>query len=412
MSGERSFLLLQGPQSRFFKRLGETLLAAGHRVVKVNFCGGDLLHWHGEHTRIYNGPMGRWPGRAARLMDELAVTDLLLFGDRRAIHEAAVAEARKRGVRVHVFEEGYLQPGFITCERDGVNALSPLPRHADEVRRIAASLPRAGDLPDIPNSLRTRVMDTVRHHVGNVLFWGLFPFYRTHRPYVIGRELVGWIPRYLTRRKRGERAAAAQQRILDDPRPYFLYPLQLNADFQMRLNSNFRDVPDAVGHVLASFAGSAPGDVRLVIKNHPLDNGLIDYARVVADAVSTLGLDGRVEYLDGGDGKRLMAGCRGMVLVNSTMGLEGLLAGKPVYCLGEAIYAFPGLAGSPAERPLAEFWQAPVPADPELLDNFVRVLLRDALIPGNYYTDEGIAAAVQGVLARLALEPQATYERA
>lgn len=407
----RSFLMLQGPQSRFFKRLGEALSARGHAAAKVNFCGGDLLHWHGKHTRIYNRPLSSWPKHAARLMDELLVTDLLLFGDRRDIHVEAAEIARLRGVRVFAFEEGYLQPNYITCERDGVNSMSPLPRDADAIREMAAALPPVPDLPVIPNSLRIRVMDTVRHHVGNVVFWSLFPFYRTHRPYVIGRELTGWIPRYLTRKKRAALAAGAQSRLLSDPSPFFLYPLQLNSDFQIRLNSGFKDVPDAIRHVIGSFADNAPLGSRLVVKNHPLDNGLIDYAALIGREAARRGLHDRVLYLDGGDGKTLVERCAGMVVVNSTMGLEGLLAGRPVYCLGDAIYAFPGLAGSPAGQPLADFWAAPRLAEPDLLECFVKVVFHKALIRGNYYTDEGISAAIDGVLRRLALGPTPTYER-
>ncbi|MBG0791256.1 MAG: capsular biosynthesis protein [Desulfovibrionaceae bacterium] len=408
MSRQRSFLLLQGPQSRFFKRLGETLAAQGHHVAKINFCGGDVLHWRGRNTRIFNGPRGRWVERAGSLMEELSVTDLLLFGDRREIHRAAIAAARARSVRVWVFEEGYLQPGYITFEPDGVNTRSTLPRNAEAVRRAAAGLGPVPDLPAIPNSLRIRVMDTVRHHVGNVLLWSVFPFYRTHRPYVIGRELVGWLPRYLGRKRRAEAAAETQRRLLADPAPFFLYPLQLNSDFQIRLNSDFADVPDAIRNVLASFARNAPAGTMLVVKNHPLDNGLIPYGEVVAEAAERLGLGDRVVYLDGGDGGLLMDRCRGMVVVNSTMGLEGLLAGRPVYCLGRSVYGFPGLAATLDELPLEEFWNNPVQADCELLELFVRVLSHRALVRGNYYTDEGIAAVIEGVCKRLALYPAAT----
>ncbi|MBQ7249508.1 MAG: hypothetical protein IJS21_05720, partial [Deltaproteobacteria bacterium] len=40
---QRVFLLLQGPQSPFFRRLGDALQRAGAQVIKVNFRGGDVL---------------------------------------------------------------------------------------------------------------------------------------------------------------------------------------------------------------------------------------------------------------------------------------------------------------------------------------------------------------------------------
>ena len=39
----RSFILLQGPQSYFFIELANALVFCGASVVKVNFCGGDVL---------------------------------------------------------------------------------------------------------------------------------------------------------------------------------------------------------------------------------------------------------------------------------------------------------------------------------------------------------------------------------
>ena len=40
--------------------------------------------------------------------------------------------ARRRSLRLHLFEEGYLRPDWITLEREGVNANSRLPDRAIE----------------------------------------------------------------------------------------------------------------------------------------------------------------------------------------------------------------------------------------------------------------------------------------
>ena len=39
----RSFLLLQGPQSGFFRELAKGIREAGAIDEKVNYCGGDVL---------------------------------------------------------------------------------------------------------------------------------------------------------------------------------------------------------------------------------------------------------------------------------------------------------------------------------------------------------------------------------
>lgn len=402
----RFFLFLQGPQSRFFRRLGLAVLQAGAGILKINICGGDVVHWPAPRTLLYRGSRGDWPRFVAEVMDRHGVTDIVLMGDKRPMNRDAICIARSRGIAVHVLEEGYLRPNHITLERDGVNSHSRLPGTPEAVRRAARDLPDPPPTRHIPDSMKIRVRDTIRHHVGNFFLFSLFPRYRTHRPYTIGWELTGWLPRYLTRHARQARAMAAQKALLDPGRPFFLFPLQLDADIQVRSYSHF-GVRDSIMQVLSSFAAAAPADLTLAVKNHPLDNGLINLDRFVDSFSRATGIRDRVIFLDGGQGRQIMQspGCRGVVLVNSTMGLEALALGRPVYSLGQAPYAMPGLAATHEEMPLEAFWTSPVPPDRELLSDFVKVLHHQALVPGNFYTDEGIEMAVAGSLRRLGLVP-------
>ncbi len=400
----RSFLFLQGPQSPFLRRLGLALAACGVRVTKVNFCGGDIFHWPRPFALSYRGPRLDWPVFAAALMDRRQVTDLVLQGDLRPLHHDAICLAQTRGIAVHVLEEGYLRPSYITMEEGGVNANSPLPATPEAVLARAEAVPQPGPSYRIVDALPTRVYATVKHHLGNVLLWSLFPRYRTHRPYCIGRELMGWIPRYLNRTRRLRRSAASLAALLAAEVPFFLFPLQLDSDMQIRSYSHF-GLLDSIMLVLASFATAAPPECRLLVKNHPLDNGLIDLRRYLDNFSRSVGVADRVVYLDGGPGRPIMAhpACRGVVLVNSTIGLEAMALGRPVYSLGRSPYAMPGLAVTPNEMSLETFWREPRPVDETLLTAFIRVLHADALLAGNFYTDVGIAAAISGILKRLGI---------
>lgn len=402
-AAKRSFLFLQGPQSHFFCTLGQTLLSLGAQVHKVNFCGGDVLHWPGPNTIAYRGARLDWPERAAELLTRYAVTDILLMGDKRPLHYDVICLANARGITVHVLEEGYLRPSYITMEEGGVNANSPLPATAEAVRARAAILSDPDPYNFIPDSMFTRVLDTAKHHFGNTLLFSLFPHYRTHRPYCIGRELIGWIPRYFTSNRRRAQSVSAVRDILAADVPFFLFPLQLDADMQVRSYSHF-GVLDSIMQVLSSFS-SAPPHVKLLIKNHPLDNGVINLRRFVRNFAAGAGITDRIVYIDGGAGKPIMEHprCQGVVVVNSTMGLEAMALSRPVYSLGRAPYAMPGLAVTPAEASLTSFWRAPRPVDEALLADFIRILHHDALIAGNFYTPTGIEVAVRGVCRRLGL---------
>ena len=54
---------------------------------------------------------------------------------------------------------------------------------------------------------------------------------------------------------------------------YFLFPLQLSGDYQIRSHSPFLSMTMALEYVLTSFARHAPPDAILLVKEHPLDVG-------------------------------------------------------------------------------------------------------------------------------------------
>ena len=123
----RTYLFLQGPHGSFFRELGLALQRAGHRVLRVNICGGDVVDWHSREAVWYQGRTTDWSGWIGDLMRRKGVTDLLAFGDWRPLHREAILVAKLRNIRVWAFEEGYLRPHYITMEEGGVNGNSMLP---------------------------------------------------------------------------------------------------------------------------------------------------------------------------------------------------------------------------------------------------------------------------------------------
>lgn len=197
----RYFLLLQGPQSHFFRRLADGLVKEGARVDKVNFCGGDRMLWGlGRRALDYTGTLYEWPEWIGHYYREEGVTDICLYGDWRPLHWEAVRLAYARGIRVWVFEEGYLRAGFSTLEENGVNGRSSLPVNPQDILEMAVGLPDPKAIT-VENDIRDKVYKAIFHHVGNVCLWPKFHHYRTHRPTNIFFELLGILPRYLTRNK-------------------------------------------------------------------------------------------------------------------------------------------------------------------------------------------------------------------
>lgn len=385
-----------------FRRLGQSLRAAGHSVWKVNFNGGDRAFWRLPGGIDYRGSMADWPQALNAIIDEHGITDVMLFGDCRDHHLAATAVCRARGIAVHVFEEGYVRPDWVTMERGGVNGHSSLPRDAGWYRAQAALLPPVPDHARVPFSFRRRALEGLAYNAADVLTRWYYPHWHNHRPWHPVVEGVGWARKLWRQRRRRAQATALIDRLLVGPAPYFLFPLQLDSDAQVRLHSPFVGIADALKTVLASFAAHAPADCRLVIKEHPLDNGVRDWEQESLDIASRFGVAERIDYLPWGDIEAVARGARGMVTINSTSGTLGLAIGVPVVVLGHAVY---DMASITCQRGLDAFWQKPEPPDPASFAAFRRVLIDRCLIPGGFFSDVALNKVVAHAVARFEGRP-------
>jgi capsular polysaccharide export protein len=265
-------------------------------------------------------------------------------------------------------------------------------------------LPAWRDPPPVPGSFHRRAVEDVLYTAAAMSGIWRFPHYKTHRPYHQLIEYAGWLRRLALKHRAERRAAAALDGLAGGPDPLFLFPLQLVCDYQVRVHSPFRAMHLAIEHVLGSFACHAPRNARLVVKLHPLDSGLVDWAAMVGHHAAELGIADRLTIIDGGDLGKLLARKPAIVTVNSTVGTLALACGLPVVALGKAVY---DIAGLTFQGELGEFWNAPPPPDAGLFDAFRRVLAARCLIPGSLFNEAGLTLAVNAAVERL----EAAYAR-
>jgi capsular polysaccharide export protein len=401
-----SFLILQGVASPFFARLADTLRQRGHRVYKVNFNAGDLAYWLPRSDQAcFRGSLEELPTFLESIWQKHGITDQLLFGDRRPVHRAAVNKAERFGVRTHVFEEGYFRPFWVTLEREGVNGHSLLPRDPDWFRVAARCL---GNQPvdkakRFQSAFRKRAGYDVLYHVAGLLNGLLNPRYKTHAPIVAPIEYAGYIWRFMRLPFWRQRDARLIDRLCleADNRPFFVLPLQLNSDAQIRHHSRFENMGQVLEYVFESFASHAPGHARLLVKNHPLDMGLVNYPRAVRRLAKRFGLEERVEYIETGNLEQVVKSSAGMVTVNSTAGLVALEAGCPTLCLSDPIYNLPGLTD---QRDPRNFWHSSSQPNQELLNAFRQVVIHATQINGGFYCHDGISLAVEDAARVLCAE--------
>ena len=388
----KSFLLLQGVCSPFFKRLAEHLHSEGHRVVKVNFTAGDSLYASSRGISYsFRGSLEELPSFIDALYTRYAITDQVLFGDRRPVHRDLITQARRLHIRNHVFEEGYFRPFWVTLEREGVNVHSRLPRDPDWYRAVGPALPLAPRPQRFANPLSTRALHDICYHLAGLSHPVTYPRYRTHAPVTAPAEYSGYACRFARLPFWKKRDARRIRTLLETKRPFFLLPLQLNSDTQIRDHSPFADMRDVIERVMRSFALHAPGDALLVIKNHPLDMGLVAYAKHIRTLSDRFELGGRVVYLESGNLEAILKQATGAVTVNSTVGNVALGLGCPTLPLADPIYRMRGLT-HPGE--LDGFWQAPTPPDAALFHHFRRTIVHAVQINGGFYCRGGIELAV------------------
>ena len=392
----RSVLFLQGPISSFFDRLGRALIARGHRVHRVNLHFGDQLFWRLPATH-FRGRFADWRGFVADMLDRHQITDLVLHGDRRPYHIIAAEEARARGIAVIVTDLGYLRPDWITLEYDGMTTYSRFPRDPAAIRALAAELPEPAPGPRFHTPFWLIAALDVAYNLGLVLGRPLYPHYRYHSTCHPFAEYAGWLWSRAKRRLAGPQKSPLQAQ----PGSYFLVPLQLATDFQIRAHSPFSQLREAVREIIASFAAS--GSRRgLIFVVHPLDNGLIGWSRLIARLAGQFGVAERVLARHGGTPAELLCNAAGVVTINSTVGVTALREGVPVKTLGNAVF---DIAGLTCQAPLDEFWHDPTPPDPELLAAFLRALIGTTQVKGGYYERTSQDCAIDGIVERLERRP-------
>lgn len=303
MPADRTFLFLQGPHGPFFRQLAGMLRKTGARVWRVGFNAGDrAFWWTSEGYLPFRGRPEDWPETLAALLVEKAVTDIVLYGDTRPVHAEAVRQARAAGIRIHVFEEGYMRPYWVTYERDGSNGHSALmDLSLAEMRdRLARSDIEMPTPPAQWGDMRQHIFYGAAYH-WFVMFWNWrYPSFRTHRALPVHREAALYTKRLILMPLMAAERALRTRAIKAGGYPYHIAHLQLEHDASFQIHSPFTNMEGFISLVIDGFAKGAPSHHHLVFKAHPLENGQSPPRRLIRQAAQAKGIADRVHYLRGG----------------------------------------------------------------------------------------------------------------
>jgi len=408
-AGSRVFLFLQGPHGPFFYQLGTMLRRTGARVWRVGFNAGDRVFWPKGASYIpFRGHAADWPGALSAVIDEKGVTDIVLYGDTRAVHAQAISIAQQRRLRVHVFEEGYLRPYWVSYERDGANGHSRLMQTTvDEMRStLAHNNTEAPAAPARWGDMRQHIFYGALYHWFVMCANRSYRHFQPHRDLSVTSEFRLYLRRLLSMPFHALERHLTTLRIRMGRFPYHVALLQLEHDSSFRVHSPFSSMTEFLAQVIGEFARGAPAHHHLVIKAHPLEDGRINLRREIARLSTRAGVAERVHFLLGGKLAQLLDEARSAVTVNSTAAQQVLWRGLPLKVYGDAVYAKPEFI---SEQTLAEFFAAAKRPDRGAYAVFRRYLLETSQVPGGYYSARGRRQLLRHVVDMM-LSDETPYE--
>ena len=183
---------------------------------------------------------------------------------------------------------------------------------------------------------------------------------------------------------RAPRRGKAQLPTVTLPPRYVFIPFQVMLDSQVLLHSPWlQDMPAlfaAVTEAAAALGGQAP---VLVFKEHPSCPQRYPALHALAAASG-----GAVLFANGNATGELIAGALGVITINSSVGVESLLLGKPVLALGNAVYGVPDVTESARSVSQISSWLRAVAAGvappAPLREAFLQYLAHEHLLPDRH----------------------------
>lgn len=402
----KNVLLLQGPVGPFFWNLAKDLKHKNAKVFKFNFNAGDWFFFP-SGAQSFKGNLTEWPAKLEAFIYSQKIDVVLLFGDCRPVHACVRKLAKKICFAIGVFEEGYIRPDFVTFESVGVNGNSAFPK------QWSSSLKATSLKPSKTTYIKSDDVVCIQP-VGNTFWhaaaWGMIYFFSSwmgqwawnnslhHRKMSVFDAPFWWLSfgrKFWYKIKEGDIGNILNRDLKNN---YFLIPLQVHNDSQISMHSNFESICDFIDYTLRSFSkaiddekngrhpqnGESIATAALVFKHHPMDRGHRNYGQVIQILMHRYGLSGRVFYIHDQHLPSLLKSARGVVVVNSTVGLSALGHGAPVKVCGIALYDIPGIT---FQGRLRHFWhmaRSSVP-DVEELNRFKKTLITQTQINGSFY---------------------------
>ncbi len=392
----KRILFIGAPFGQFFRELAEALEQQGAEVYRVVLDGGDWAETPARNRISLKRSMS-WARFLREVIATRGIQTIVTYNDTLPRNRIALTVAKRLGLTRLVLENGYLRPHHVTLAQNGVNGNS-------ELSCDPAVISKAPEPPakcrEFPVHMRPHVLNTMRHFFWSILLKPVLPYNSKYYGDSVARQGVGYFGEYSWRLWNDETAklATIDAHMAKPGARIYLVLMQKPGDGQIRYHSPFGTNTRFLEEVLKSFAENAPAEAFLVVKQHPLDYGIERLQQTFERLADKLNLKGRAVYMRKAGIAGLMERTDCLVTINSTGGLQAVMSGIPVKCLGKAVY---DVAGLTFQGSLADFWSNSEKPDPQMVRAYRSYLLSTCQLNGGFHTPEARAILIPALSARM-----------
>lgn len=392
----KNILFLQGPVGNFFNEIDKKLNPYNN-TYQIIFNKGDDVFSNIKNKIYFTDKFKYFDNFINLIYMDLHIDIVFLIGDCRILHDKAIKISKQYDIEVYVFEEGYLRPNFITMEKGGVNFNSRnFPKDIKIYKKMSfdnhySQNIHSQNFGNFKNLNFKALFLSLKYYFYMNFDKQYFKNYKHHRNKNMLKEAKSFIKNGYKRFKYKKIDSKNIDNYIDNEK-FFFMPLQLDNDMQIRKHSKYKNMFEFIEEVLISFANNANKEYKIIIKQHPLGLGNIDYEDFINDLVSKLNLHNRVLFIRTGDLGKILKNSVGVVVINSTVGLSSLYHLKPLKVMGKANYDIEGITHK--NTTLNDFWDLKFSSDIEGIENFLNYLYFSTQYYGSFYIKNSIEIKV------------------
>jgi capsule polysaccharide modification protein KpsS len=365
---------VQGDWEAGMSFLAQDLTEAGPEVHKVVLCFPDFIYKiRGIQTHVFRKPLADFELWLRELVSKENFDTFFLYNHYRPYNHIVWKLAEELNLGCFVFEQGLIRPNCVTVfNRENL----PLPTLAKAWDKILSG-ELSPDTVETPPEL-SKVSTSAKLFRFGTNF-ALSRYTSLFFPnFVDQKELKFWhevksglvfLWRMMEHSMDKEYHDIFAGELLQK---YYAVPLQVHSDTQILRCSDFQSIEQFIMKVVTSFEHHAAPDTKLVFKVHPMDRGYKDYRDLLQGLDQRLG-GGRILYVDRVSLPIFLKHSIGLVNVNSSVGISGLIHHVPVIALGTAVYNLEELT---YQGELDSFWTEAKPPRRQRVKQFIDLLLQ------------------------------------